>query len=229
VNAPPPLAVVDVSRRFGRSWALRRVSLTFPQGTATALLGDNGAGKSTLLQICAGLQRPTEGHVEIHGVALRGFFPAESRAEIAYLGHLPFVYPDLTGRENLAFFRRLFGVEGTTTDATLLERVGLTHAADRPARTYSRGMTQRLALARMILQDAPIWLLDEPTTGLDAHGLALLRKVLADATARGRTLIAVTHDLESLGPMTRTVRLHGGRLQASPEASPQAPSEGARP
>ncbi len=206
-----PLAVVDVSRRYGRSWAVRRVSLRFEPGTATALLGDNGAGKSTLLQMCAGLLRPTEGHIEIDGAPMHGFFPADIRERVGYLGHLPFVYPDLTGRENLAFFARLFGKSAATHD-TLLSSVGLAHAADRPARTYSRGMTQRLALARMVLQDAPIWLLDEPTTGLDVHGLALLRDLLADATRRGRTILAVTHDLASLGDIPRVIRLHGGRL-----------------
>lgn len=205
-----PLVAVDLSRRFGRQWAVRRVSARFEAGTVTALLGDNGAGKSTLLSLLAGLQRPDEGHVNIMGTSAAGFLPVELRRQIAHLGHLPFVYTDLTGRENVAFFERLYDRKAPPD---LLARVGLAEAADRPARGYSRGMVQRLALARIVLQDAPIWLLDEPTTGLDVHGLALLRDLLAGARKAGRTLIAITHDLEALGPIDQMLCLNRGRPQ----------------
>jgi heme ABC exporter ATP-binding subunit CcmA len=208
-----PLAAVDLSRRFGRQWAVRRVSATFEAGSVTALVGDNGAGKSTLLSLLAGLLRPDEGHVQVMGAGAAGFLPVELRRQIAHLGHLPFVYTDLTGRENVAFFERLYGCKAPRD---LLERVGLADAADRPARGYSRGMVQRLALARIVLQDAPIWLLDEPTTGLDVHGLALLRDLLASARRAGRTLVAITHDLEALGPIDQMIRLIRGRSERGP-------------
>jgi len=208
------LAAVGLSRSFGRSWAVRRVSVELSAGTLTALTGDNGAGKSTLLALLAGLLRPSEGEVMVFGEAFNGFFPTDIRERLGFLGHLPFVYPDLSGRENLAFFRGLYGVDASRapTDDALLAEVGLSDAAHRLARTYSRGMTQRLALARMLLQDAPIWLLDEPSTGLDAAGQALLARVLAEARARGRCVVAVTHDLAPLGQIDREVRLRGGRL-----------------
>jgi len=210
----PALEVIDLSRRFGRRWALRRVSLAFEPGTVTAILGDNGAGKSTLLQILAGLQRPSEGEVVVLDTLISQFPPRDIRERVAVLLHQPGVYPDLTGRENLRFFARLFARLATAErlDA-LLARVGLGDAADRPVRTYSRGMVQRLALARVILQEADLWLLDEPTTGLDARGVELLGALIAEAKARGKTVVAVTHDLPGLGPaVDRVVRLALGRL-----------------
>lgn len=217
-NVPVLIQVLDLSRRYGRSWALRRVSLSFATGTVTAVLGDNGAGKSTLLQILAGLLRPSEGELVVFDEVQSGFPPRAVRERVAVLLHQPGVYPDLSGRENLRFYARLFGRpadDGTLT--ALLARVGLALASERAVRTYSRGMVQRLALARVLLQDALLWLLDEPTTGLDAHGVALLGELLTDAKARGTTVIAVTHDLPALGPaVDRVVRLSGGRL--APEA-----------
>jgi heme ABC exporter ATP-binding subunit CcmA len=197
-------------------WAVRRVTHRFEPGTLTALLGDNGAGKSTLLSLLAGLLRPDEGQVEVFGTPCVGFLPTELRRNIAYLGHQPFVYPDLTGRENIRFFEDLHSRPAIPDAASLLARLALSDAADRPVRTYSRGMVQRLALGRIVLQDAPIWLLDEPTTGLDHHGLALLRDLLAAAVAYGRTIVAVTHDLTALGPVNATLRLTRGRLERPP-------------
>lgn len=210
----PVIEVVDVSRRFGRRWALRRVSLAFMPGTVTAILGDNGAGKSTLLQILAGLQRPSEGDVIVFDELIAHFPPRHIRERVAVLMHQPGVYPDLTGRENLQFFARLHGRPALAYQlGPLLERVGLTDAADRAVRTYSRGMTQRLALARVLLQEARLWLLDEPTTGLDARGVELLGAIIGEAKARGTTVIAVTHDLPGLGPsVDRVVRLAQGRI-----------------
>ena len=210
--APIVLAARGVSRSYGRSWAVRRVTLELRGGTLTALVGDNGAGKSTLLQMFAGLVRPVEGTIEVFGESFQGFLPADVRARVGYLGHQPFVYPDLTGLENLAFFAKIHGVARAAAGPSLLARVGLADAADKLVRSYSRGMTQRLALARMLLQDPAIWLLDEPSTGLDKKGLELLRTLLAEARAGGRCVLAVTHDLDALGVLDREVRLQGGRL-----------------
>jgi len=210
--APMILEAHDVSRRYGRSWAVRRVSLAFAEGSVTAILGDNGAGKSTLLQLLAGLTRPSEGEVVSFGESLAQFPSATVRRKMAVLQHLPGIYSDLSGRENLTFFTKLYG-RAPDGVAEQLAFVGLAEAADRAARTYSRGMVQRLALARVMLQGADLWLLDEPTTGLDARGVAMLADVIAKGKAEGKTIVAVTHDLPALGPsVDRVVRLAGGRL-----------------
>ncbi len=212
-SASPVLAARDVSRSFGRSWAVRRVTLELAPGSLTALVGDNGAGKSTLLHMFAGLMRPVEGAIEVFGEAFSGFLPSDVRARMGFVGHAPFVYPDLTGNENLRFFAKLYGVTRTVADdMALLARVGLSDAAEKLVRGYSRGMTQRLALARMLVQDPEVWLLDEPSTGLDAQGMALLQVLLSEARGRGRCVLAVTHDLAALGQVDREVRLRGGRL-----------------
>lgn len=209
------LAARDVSRSFGRSWAVRRVTIELTGASLTALVGDNGAGKSTLLQMFAGLVRPVEGSIEVFGESFNGFLPSDIRCRMGFVGHAPFVYPDLTGNENLAFFGKLYGVtRSVADDRALLARVGLADAGEKLVRTYSRGMTQRLALARMLLQDPDIWLLDEPSTGLDAQGMQLLVGLLAEARARGRCVVAVTHDLAALGVVDREVRLRAGRLVA---------------
>ncbi len=215
----PVLAARGVSKSYGRSWAVRRVTVEFHAGTLTALTGDNGAGKSTLLKVFAGLVRPDEGAVEVFGEPFAGFLPWDIRARMGFIGHLPFVYADLSGVENMSFFRVLYRVtrgeyvsRGFGWERALLSRVGLADAGDKIVGTYSRGMTQRLALARLMLQDPEIWLLDEPSTGLDAQGYELLRAILEEARDRGRCVVAVTHDLSALGRIDREVRLRGGRF-----------------
>jgi heme exporter protein A len=213
------LAARAISKSFVRTWAVRRVTLELTPGTVVALTGDNGAGKSTLLRILAGLVKPDEGTVEVCGERFSGFLPADVRARMGFIGHLPFVYGDLSGIENVRFFKTLYETVGETSSGTgwetrLLARVGLGDAGDKIVRTYSRGMTQRLALARLMLQNPAIWLLDEPSTGLDAQGYVLLRAILDEARARGRCVLAVTHDLSALGPIDREVRLFGGRVAA---------------
>ncbi|MDP6947020.1 MAG: ABC transporter ATP-binding protein, partial [Myxococcota bacterium] len=136
--------VSSLSRRFGRQWAVRHISVGFDAGAVAVVIGHNGAGKSTLLALLAGAIRPTEGRVVLLGTPLEEADPA-LRARVAWLPHKPFVYPDLTGREVLAFVARLYGRSGDTTGhESLLERVGLAAAAHRKVRTYSRGMVQRL-------------------------------------------------------------------------------------
>ncbi len=212
----------DVSRRFGRRWAVRRVDVAFPAGTVTTLLGHNGAGKSTLLGLLSGQLRPNEGQVLAFGADLHD--PpdrAALRQQLGILGHLPFVYPELTGVENLRFMASLYGRPADEPRLTeLLDFVGLRASAHRPARTYSRGMVQRLALARLMAQDARIWLLDEPTTGLDVQGRALLVDVLARGKAEGRAIALVTHDPESVARVTdRVLVLDAGRLRAQEAAA----------
>ena len=191
------LQAVDVSRRFGRRWAVRRVHASFAAGSVTALVGPNGAGKSTFIKICGGLLRPSEGTITCFGERVHGFASRAVRRRLGFLAHETFVIPTLTGRENLAFYRDLYG--STVNLDEILSSVGLALAADRPAQTYSRGMVQRLALGRLFVQEARLWLLDEPTTGLDVEGRALLAAALTRAKANNIAIVAVTHHVAALG------------------------------
>jgi len=207
--------VQSVSRRFGRHWAVRKATASFSSGAVHVIIGHNGAGKSTLLALLAGALRPTDGQLSVLGTPLEDA-DASLRARIAWLSHTPFVYPDLTGAETLAFVGQLYGraPDAAAIDA-LLERVGIAAAGHRKVGTYSRGMTQRLGLAAVLVRNAQVWLLDEPTTGLDDAGRAMLLEVLRDARAAGRCVVIVTHDPASLADVTDAVyRLDRGRLSA---------------
>jgi heme exporter protein A len=200
-----------VTKVYGRQRALAGVDLTLRAGEATALLGPNGAGKSTLVGILATLVSPSTGEVRYRGApdgedALRG--------AIGVIAHESHCYGDLTGRENLTFFARLYGVPDALAAADrLLARVGLTDAAGRTARTYSRGMLQRLAVARALVHQPRLLLADEPFTGLDRAGVALLGELLAEERARGAILVVVTHDFDAVAPLIdRVIVLARGRV-----------------
>ena len=156
------IVLSSVSRRFGRQWAVRQASASFGAGAVHVIIGHNGAGKSTLLSLMAGALRPTDGSTLVLGADILQAEPS-LRARVAWLPHKPFIYPDLTGHETLEFVARLYGraVDKGAHEA-VLERVGLAAAAHRKSRTYSRGMTQRLAIAAVLVQGADIWLMDEP-------------------------------------------------------------------
>ena len=212
------IRVDEVSRRYDRRWALRRLSFVVPPGACWGLAGDNGAGKSTLLRLLAGIQRPTEGALIINDHPVTSPLSLALRRSVGYLGHHVFVYPDLSGVENIRFFLGLYEqpLTGAARDAratAILQRVGLAHAADASVRTYSRGMVQRLALGRLLAQDARVWLLDEPTTGLDANGIEMLRALLAELKAHGGAALVATHDLERFErDFDVILRLRDGRL-----------------
>ncbi len=212
-RVPAAIAVEAVSRRFGRHWAVRRVTARLEAGAVHVVIGHNGAGKSTLLGLLAGAMRPTEGSIRVRGVDLQEA-DGDLRSCVAWLPHRPFVYPDLTGRESLRFAANLYGrrPDEASLDA-LLERVHLSAAGHRKVRTYSRGMTQRLALAAVLAQEADIWLLDEPATGLDEAGRALLLELLEQARDRGVCVVVVTHDPSAYAPVRDALyRLERGRL-----------------
>jgi ABC-type multidrug transport system ATPase subunit len=203
----------SVSRIFGRTFALHRVSCSFEAGTCTALLGANGAGKTTMLNLLATLDRPTRGEI-LYDEARWSRFARSGRAAIGWVSHDSLLYDDLSGRENLTFYGRMYGIDDRAgrVDAWL-ERVGLVEAADRRVQTYSRGMRQRLTLARALLHDPSLLLLDEPMTGLDQRGRAEMIELLGSLRARQKLLVLVTHDLESLGSFVdRIAVLRRGRL-----------------
>ncbi len=203
--------VQGLERRFGAVAVLRRLDLEVARGECVAIFGPNGAGKSTLLRTLAGLVRADAGNVEVLGRRL----PADAalRRRIGYLGHDAFLYRDLDARENLSFYARLFGVTGDARVAQLLGEVGLERVASRRVATYSRGMQQRLGLARALLHEPEVLLLDEPLTGLDPDGASVLAGTLARLRAGGVTVLMATHDAaRALESATRTLVVDRGRV-----------------
>jgi heme ABC exporter ATP-binding subunit CcmA len=209
---PSPDAVVceGLVRRFGERAALDGVDLRLGGGEFVLVTGPNGAGKTTLLRILATVLRPSAGVVAVAGHELPRAAPA-ARPLIGYVAHGPLTYPGLTAHENLDLYAALYGVPADRVSPAL-ERVGLQGRRRDPVADFSRGMAQRLALARALLHRPALLLLDEPTAGLDSDGRELLREVLAEP---GRTVIVSTHEpgwFEGLA--TAEVRLAGGRVAA---------------
>ena len=183
-----------LGRRFGEKRVLRGVDLTVPRGGFAVVTGANGSGKTTLLRICAGLAIPTEGGLHVEA----------ERAQIGYLAHEPLVYRELTALENLELYGRLYRVsERRERIGMLLERFGLWDARHDRVASYSRGMTQRLALCRVLLHDPALLVLDEPYTALDEQGAALLDAQLAELRGE-RTFLVSTHDPARIEPLATT-------------------------
>lgn len=206
-----------LEKRFGPVAALRGIDLAVPGGSLLAVLGPNGAGKSTLLRLLAGLARPSAGELRVAGGAVDR---RAARARIGFIGHATMLYPALTARENLRFAARLYGVPdpGGRADRLLAEQ-DLVGAAHRPAAALSRGMAQRLAIARGLVHDPPVVLLDEPFTGLDRVGAGRLADRLRAVRAGGRTVVLVTHDLARAAELAdAAVVLVRGRLVHRAEA-----------
>jgi len=209
VEAVPAVELVRVSRLYGGFAALREVSLTLSVGASAVLLGENGAGKSTLLKVVAGLESPTYGEVRVLGEPT-----AYVRERVAYMGHATMLYDDLTGRENLEYFAGLYGLpRGAAMEA--LAGVGLETAAEKRVGAYSQGMRQRASLARVLMSQPELLLLDEPFSNLDvASAQAMIARLLAyvrEATAR--TLLLTTHQAELAQPLAQvTVTMQAGRI-----------------
>jgi heme exporter protein A len=186
----PAIELEGLTRRYGDREALSGVSLTLPAGQTLVVFGPNGAGKTTLLRVLATLLRPHAGTTRILGHAL----PADGwavRGRVGFLGHASLLYRDLTARENLRFHARLHGAPPERVEA-LLEAVGLRARADDPVHTYSRGMVQRAAVARAVLHDPELLLLDEPTANLDPHAAELVDPLIGPGS--GRTRVITSHD-----------------------------------
>ena len=207
------LVLEGVGKTYDGRRALTDVSTAFAPGQVSAVLGPNGAGKSTLLGIVSTLVTPTAGRLRWDGAPLgRGSL---ARARIGYVGHEPGLYGDLDARENLILFARLHGVADPEGRAqAMLARVGLGDVApETPARAFSRGMQQRLALARALLHEPALLLFDEPASALDPAGAAWLGGELRAERAAGRIVVLVTHDLDAAGPIAdRVLILRRGRV-----------------
>jgi len=207
------IAIRNVSKRFGSKWALREVNLELARGEFLSLFGPNGAGKTTLMRIVATLSKPTGGTVILNGIPTTRAGGAV-RHQLGLVSHQTLLYPDLTAQENLQFFGRMYDVPALPDRVNeVLDLVGLFARRHDPVRTFSRGMQQRLAIARAIIHDPGIMLLDEPYTGLDPHAAEILRGVLQRLVFQDRTVIMTTHDLErGLELCDRVAILANGRI-----------------
>lgn len=185
------LELVRVAKVYGVKVIFKDVSCALAAGSVSLLVGGNGAGKSTLMRIMAGLSRPSAGAATV-----------ADQARVGYLGHATFLYPGLTAVENLTFWRDAYALKLTRDDLMAgLARVGLEAHAHERAGVFSRGMAQRLNLARVLMQAPDVLLLDEPGTGLDAASLALLRREITAARQRGACVVLISHDLAGDAPL----------------------------
>jgi len=207
------ITVDQLDKTFGARWALRSVSFQVSQGEIVALVGPNGAGKTTMLRIIATLSRPNDGSIHIGKIPLAQHADA-ARASIGFVGHQTFMYDDLTAEENLTFYARLYDIANVPQRIReVARRVGIEDRLGDVTRTLSRGLQQRLTLARMLLHQPAVLLLDEPYTGLDKVAADLLDQIMADARNEGRGVLFSTHDLErGLAICDRALILSAGRL-----------------
>jgi heme exporter protein A len=217
VTATAPVGARVISthglgRRFGGRRAVSDVTLSLGAGDCLALFGPNGAGKTTLLRMLAGLLRPTEGSGEVAGVVLPG--GATLRGAIGYISHASMLYGALSARENVELTAKLFGMRNPREAAKqALERMELPDRSDTPVRLLSRGMQQRVTIARATVHSPRVVLLDEPFSGLDDSGSAALGAHLAALRASGTTMVLVTHQIpEGLALATHAAIMRDGAL-----------------
>ena len=185
----PVIVVLNLIKQFGRFAALRGVTAEFAAGKLYAILGDNGAGKTTLLRTLAGLNHPTRGEISILG---KSNF-REICHEIGYMAHPSLLYDEMSGMENLVYFEHLYGLNDKTRCREVIASVGLDPELTRPVGQYSQGMRQRMSLARALLHDPKILLLDEPFSNVDIHSAADMVRLLAQIRDQGKTIFVVTH------------------------------------
>jgi ABC-type multidrug transport system ATPase subunit len=185
----PVITVSNLIKQFGRFAALRGVTAQFSSGKLYAILGDNGAGKTTLLRALAGLSQPTSGQVTLLGAPRFH----DVCHQVGYMAHPSLLYDEMSGLENLAYFARLYGIADDSRCAEAIRAVGLDPALTRPVGQYSQGMRQRMSLARALLNDPKILLLDEPFSNVDIHSATEMVRLLAGTRDRGKTIFVVTH------------------------------------
>ncbi len=197
-----------LERRYGERVALAGVSVRVEEGQTLAVLGGNGAGKTTLLRVLAGLLRPHGGSARVLGASLPGE-RWKLPAQVGYLGHEPLLYRELSGRENLRYHADLHGVPHSRLD-TVLTQVEIADRADEPVRDLSKGLIQRLAIARAVLHEPSLLLLDEPRANLDPAAAELVEPLIGRAS--GRTRVLVSHDVQgALAESDVTLGLRAGR------------------
>jgi ABC-type multidrug transport system ATPase subunit len=188
-SRPPVIVLQNLVKFFGRFAALRDISESFAARRLYVVIGDNGAGKSTLLRVIAGLMGPSQGSVTLLG--------AKNARDVAhlvgYMGHAALLYDELSGMENLRYFAGLYGLAGDGVCSGAMQRVGLDPELERRVGQYSQGMRQRLSLARAVLHDPELMLLDEPFSNVDVHSAREMAAVLGRVRDHGKTILVVTH------------------------------------
>jgi len=209
---PSAIEVAGLTRDYGRRRAVNGVDLSLQPGDCLALFGPNGAGKTTLLRVVAGLLRPTAGTVRVRGESLREH--AHARREVGLVSHQSMLYRALTSLENVMFAARLYGLPDPEHAALLaLDRMHMLDRADSPVRALSRGLQQRISIARAIVHEPSVVLLDEPYTGLDAAGAVALTETLQLLRRSGATMLLVTHNVdEGLAVASQAAVMLAGRI-----------------
>jgi ABC-type multidrug transport system ATPase subunit len=203
----PIITVTDLVKQFGRFAALRGVTAEFETGKFHAILGDNGAGKTTLLRALAGLARPTRGRLTIFGKE-----PRAVCRDIGYMAHPSLLYDEMSGVENLRYFGRLYDISEGRCER-VIRAVGLDPELTRPVGQYSQGMCQRMSLARAILHDPRVLLLDEPFSNVDVHSAREMVRLLRGMRDIGKTIFVVTHQAQLLeGVADEFVWMKGGQI-----------------
>jgi heme ABC exporter ATP-binding subunit CcmA len=216
VCATPLARLEGVSRLFGSFAALRQMTAEFEPGRCYVLLGENGAGKSTLLRILAGLLRPSAGKVTVFGE----LDPHTARHRIGYMSHAPMLYDELTGVENLRYFRSLYQGHACLQPEDALRQVGLDPALPRTLGQYSQGMRQRTSLARVLLSQPELLLLDEPFSNMDVESVGQMVQLLARFRSANRTILLTTHQRDLAAPIADAIlTLRAGRLESITEGS----------
>jgi len=205
------IACAEVSKRFGARWALSRVSVEIARGSCVLLSGPNGAGKTTLLRVIAGATSPTRGAVHVLGDDVRTCRTAV-RQRVGFLSHASYLYEDLSAEENLQLEARLLG--GTHEVDAVLEQVGLRDRKHSRVRTFSAGMRKRLSMARILLKNPQVSLLDEPFGELDRAGVASMERCILELGEGGRTVVLATHLIDlAANVCSRTLVLRAGLLE----------------
>ena len=220
----PAVQVSSLWKFYGDYPALKNVTLDAPPGACLALIGRNGAGKTTLLRTIAGFSRPGKGSISIFGTPPRD---AQTRRFMGYIGHGISVYDELSALENLTLYGKLYNLPDPRRSALeWLERTGLERVKNGLVREFSRGMRQRLAVARAFLHEPKVLLLDEPFTALDDRAIAVLQTVLREALATGKTIVMSTHQLrEALELATHVALLNRGQVAFHGACTPEMVSD----
>jgi heme ABC exporter ATP-binding subunit CcmA len=209
--------VENVSKLFGSFAALRQVTVDLERGKCYVLIGENGAGKSTLLRVLAGLLRPTGGKVTVFDEGE----PHDVRERIGYMSHAPMLYDEFTGQENLKYFASLYPGRKCLDPAEALRQVGLAPNLGRPLGQYSQGMRQRTSLARVLMSEPELLLLDEPFSNMDIESTRQMVELLAGFRHSSRTIVITTHQREHAAPIADWVlRLKSGRVAEFAPGSP---------
>jgi len=208
-TAPPVIVINDLVKHFGRFAALRGLTASFDAARIYTILGDNGAGKTTLLRALAGLVRPTRGCISMLGTTDL----SSVRPQFGYMAHPSFLYDEMSGMENLRYFARLYGIEDDQRCAKTIARVGLDPELRRPIGQYSQGMRQRMSLARALLHDPRLLLLDEPFSNVDVSSAREMAKLLTEMRDAGKTILVVTHQAQLLeGAADEFVWMQAGQI-----------------